>query len=182
MEWLVRGKAHVLGDDVPHDGGVIAFEMVTARITDPEKIIPQLFAQIDPELIQRIQPGDIIVGGKNFLAGKAHNTGLIAMKYLNLTILCESMGVRAFQGVVATAIPCLTQCYGITQQVNNGDELEVNYLTGKVLNLSQNTSMSFSGMDQGVKNMIEKDGLKGLLIEYLEQHPELRTPLTPQES
>ena len=182
MEWLVRGKAHVLGDDVPHDGGVIAFEMVTARITDPEKIIPQLFAQIDPKLIQRIKPGDIIIGGKNFLAGKAHNTGLIAMKFLNLTILCESMGVRAFQGVVATAIPCLTQCHGIAQLVNNGDDLEVNYLTGMVLNLTQNTTMSFSGMDQGVKTMIERGGLKGMLVEYLEHHPELKIPLSTQES
>ncbi|SMC55528.1 hypothetical protein [Polynucleobacter kasalickyi] len=177
MEWVIRGHAHVLGDDIPHDGGVIAFDMVTARITDPEKIIPHLFAQIDPELIHRIQPGDVIVGGKNFLAGKAHNTGLLGMKSLQLTILCESMGVRAFQGVVATAIPCLTQCHGIRQFVNNGDELEVNYLTGQVLNLSQNTSITFPAIDQGVQKMIEKDGLKGMLIEYLEEHPELRMPL-----
>lgn len=177
MEWVTRGRAHVLGDDVPHDGGVIAFDLVTARITDPEKIIPHLFAQIDPELIHDIQPGDIIVGGKNFLAGKAHNTGLIGMKFLQLTILCESMGVRAFQGVVATAIPCLTYCHGIRQFVKNGDELEVNFLTGQVSNLSQKTTITFQGVDPGVQKMIEKDGLKGMLKEYLEEHPELRIPL-----
>jgi 3-isopropylmalate/(R)-2-methylmalate dehydratase small subunit len=177
MEWVIRGHAHVLGDDIPHDSGVISFDMVTARITDPEKIIPHLFAQIDPDLIHRIRPGDIIVGGKNFLAGKAHNTGLLGMKFLHLTILCESMGVRAFQGVVATAIPCLTKCHGIAEFVKNGDELEVNFLTGQVINLSQNTTMTYPGLDQGVQKMIEKDGLKGMLKEYLDEHPELRIPL-----
>jgi 3-isopropylmalate/(R)-2-methylmalate dehydratase small subunit len=177
MEWIRKGRAHVLGDDIAHDGGIIAFEMVTARVTEPEKIIPHLFAQIDPSLISRVQPGDFIVGGKNFLAGKAHNNGLIGMRALQLSILCESMGVRAFQGVVATAIPCLTNCEDITRLVKDGDLIEMNFITGEFRNLSQGLSASYSGIDDGVRTMIEKDGLKGLLIEHLEKHPEMRTPI-----
>lgn len=176
MKWLSSGFAHVLGDNIPHDGGIISFEKVLERITDPGKIIPLLFAQIDETLIHRIKPGDFIIAGKNFLAGKAHNTGLIGLKALNIGILCESMGARAFQGVVATAVPCLVHCKDITKLINDGDEIEVDFLSGVIKNITQKTVFNVPRMDDGIKVMIEKNGLRGLLSDYLNEHPDLKIP------
>ena len=50
-----RGRVHVLGHDVPHDGGVMAFDIVLSRVTDPIHLVPHLFAEIDPGLQARIQ-------------------------------------------------------------------------------------------------------------------------------
>lgn len=173
MEWTTTGRAHVLGDDILHDGGVIAFDAVLNRITDPEVLIPRLFAEVDATLAARLRPGDFLVAGRNFLAGKAHNNGLIAIKALGLRILCESMGTRAFQGVAALAIPCLTSCPGVTGLVADGDEIRADLLTGEVRNLTQGTQAHYPGVAEGVRNMVERGGLRGVLLAHLESHPEL---------
>ena len=54
--WKTRARCHVLGDNVLHDGGVIRFDFVTGRVTDPAQIIPELFREIDPTLMERIKP------------------------------------------------------------------------------------------------------------------------------
>jgi 3-isopropylmalate/(R)-2-methylmalate dehydratase small subunit len=173
MEWITTGRAHVLGHNVPHDGGVMAFDAVLERITDPKVLVPRLFAQIDPTLAATLKPGDFIVAGSNFLAGKAHNNGLIALKALGVRILCESMGIRAFQGVVGLALPCLTHCKGVTQLVADGDEIEVDFLSGRVRNLTKNTEATYGGLAAGVKDMIEQGGMLGVLTAHLRKHPEL---------
>jgi 3-isopropylmalate/(R)-2-methylmalate dehydratase small subunit len=176
MEWKTTGHAHVLGDDILHDGGVIRFDFVTGRVTDPEILIPQLFAEIDPTLIQRIKPGDFIVAGRNFLAGKAHNNGLIAMKALGLRILCESMPFRSFRAVTALALPAMTQCAGVRDLVADGDEIEADFATGLVKNLSRGTEGQFTPVARDIQVMLEEGGMRGMLAAHLSRHPELAVP------
>ncbi len=168
-----RGRVHVLGHDVPHDGGVMAFDIVLSRVTDPIHLVPHLFAEIDPGLQARLQPGDLIVAGRNFLAGKAHNAGIIAMKALGMAILCESMPVRAYQGVVALAMPALTQCVGISSALQSGDEVEVDFLTGEVVKLATGERLRYPPIPPEIQAMIENGGMRGMLEQYLREHPEL---------
>ncbi len=174
--WKRRGRAHVLGHDVPHDGGVMAFDIVLAREMDPEKIIPQLFAEVDAGLAARLRPGDIIVAGRNFLAGKAHNTGLLGMKALGMSILCESMSMRAYQGVVSLALPVLAACQGLLEQVSDGDEIEVDFIAGRVENLGTGQVLQVPPLAPEVRAIIENDGMAGLLRAHLREHPELGRP------
>ena len=173
MQWTTGVRAHRLGNHITHYGGALAGDAVLARITDPQELIPRLFAQVDPALAAKLRPGDFIVAGNHFLAGKAHNNGLLAMKALGLRILCESMGIRAFQGVVGLALPCLTNCVGVTSLVADGDEIQVDYLSGRVRNLSQDTEAVYGGLPEGVRGIIEEGGMRGLLIAHLKRHPEL---------
>lgn len=176
MNWIRQGHAHVLGDNIPHDGGVISFDNVISRITDPAVLTPLLFREINPELAQRIQPGDFIVAGKNFLTGKAHNNGLYAFMALGVGILCESMGVRAYQGVYNLPVLCLKDCEGISRVVQNGDELHVNYQSGEVYNLTTGNTFSYPPMPRGVQNIVQQGGAMGMLAEHLKNNPQLGAP------
>lgn len=173
MDWQRRGKAHVLGHDFPHDGGVMAFDIVLARITDPAELIPHLFAEVDPTLAGRLERGDVIVAGRNFLAGKAHNAGLIALKAMGISLVCESMSVRALQGVVALALPALVNCTGVTQEVQDGDVIDVDFLAGTVINNRNGRRLSYPGLPPEVRSIIENGGMKGMLTAHLAAHPEL---------
>ena len=173
IEWKRRARCHVLGHDVPHDGGVINFNFVTSRVIEPEKIIPALFAEVDPTLIERIKPGDYIVAGRNFLCGKAHNNGLIGLKALDLRILCESMPYRSLRASVGMALPSLINCVGISSLVKDGDEIEADFATGEVKNLTTGESAHYPGLARDVKMTLEQGGMKGLMAKWLEDHPEL---------
>jgi 3-isopropylmalate/(R)-2-methylmalate dehydratase small subunit len=176
MNWKKRGHVHLLGDNVPHDGGVMAFDIVLSRTNDPEKLIPQLFAELDPGLAQRLRPGDIIVAGRNFLAGKAHNAGIIALKALDISILCESMSVRAFQGVVALAVPALIQCDGITRFAADGDEVVVDFESGAVTRVATGETRHYPALAPEIRRMVEAGGMHGMLAAHLQAHPALATP------
>ncbi len=174
--WKTRARCHVLGDNVLHDGGVIRFDFVTGRVTDPALIIPELFTEVDPTLKARLQPGDYIVAGKNFFAGKAHNNGMIGMKALGLRVLCESMPFRSFRAATGVALPCLTQCEGIRDYIRDGDEIEADFETGEVKNITTGESRRFPPIARDVKTIVEEGGMKGLLAKWIEEHPEMATP------
>jgi len=171
--WKIRGTAHLLGDNVPHDGGVIRFDLVTARVQDPAQLIPHLFDEIDPTLKERIKPNDFIIAGKNFFCGKAHNQGMIAMKALGLRVLCESMPFRSFRAATGVALPCLIHCEGITSWIDNGDEIEADFSTGLVTNLKSGRTVRYPSIPPEIKAILEEGGMPGMLAAWLRDHPEL---------
>jgi 3-isopropylmalate/(R)-2-methylmalate dehydratase small subunit len=171
--WKTRGKCHVLGDNIPHDGGVIRFDLVTARVQDPAQLIPYLFDEIDPKLKDKLKPGDFIVAGQNFFCGKAHNQGMIAMKALGLRVLCESMPFRSFRAATGVALPCLIHCKGITHLVADGDLIEADFETGIVRNLTTDQSERYPALAPEIKSIIEEGGMRGMLAAWLRDHLEL---------
>ncbi len=166
----------MLGDNIAHDGGVIPFRFVTSRITDPQEIIAHLFDEVDATLKQRLKPGDFIVAGKNFLSGKAHNNGLIGLKALGIGILCESMQYRSFRAATGLALPMMIQCEGISRVVRDGDEIEVDFATGEVADLTTGERYFYTPMAPDVRAMVEQGGMRGVLAKYLADHPELAVP------
>ena len=171
--WKTRGKAHLLGDNVPHDGGVIRFDLVTARVQDPAQLIPHLFDEIDPTLKERVKPGDFIIAGKNFFCGKAHNQGMIAMKALGLRVLCESMPFRSFRAATGVALPCLIHCEGVTGFISDGDEIEADFDTGVVIYLKSGQSRRYPSTPLEIKSILAEGGMRGMLAAWLRDHPEL---------
>ena len=70
--WLYRGACHKFGDNLQHDGQMIAFDYVIRRVTDPAKLIPHLFESVRPDFHKRANRGDVVIAGKQFGKGKAH--------------------------------------------------------------------------------------------------------------
>src|SRR3974390_2770376 len=174
--WKTRGVAHMLGDNVPHDGGGIRVALVTARVQDPPQLIPHLFDEIDPTLKERVKPGDFIVAGKNFFCGKAHNQGMIAMKALELRVLCESMPFRSFRAATGVALPCLVNCEGITGWVAPGRAVAGDFDTRSATHLKTGRSEQYPSIPLEIKSIIEEGGMRGMLAAWLRDHAELGHP------
>jgi 3-isopropylmalate/(R)-2-methylmalate dehydratase small subunit len=151
--------------------------MIAGRVTDPEKLIPHLFEGYDPTLLPKIKPGDFIVAGKNLGCGKPHTGGYIAMEALGLRILCESMPGTIVRATMSLALPCMAHCEGIRDFIRDGDEIEADYETGEVVNLSTGERRNYPPIPAEAREMILRGGVKGLLKHWLETHPEMGTPL-----
>ena len=177
MLWRTRGTAHVFGHDLSHDGDIMDFKFVKARITDPEALIPHLFENSRPGLVPALQPGDFIVAGRNFGCGKAHTPGYIALAALGLRVLCESAPSAVERAMVTLALPALTSCVGITSFVADGDVIDVNFETGEVVNHTSGEVRIYSPLPDGVKRMLTQGGLVGTLKQHLIDHPEMASPL-----
>lgn len=174
---LRRGRCHVFGDDVPLDEGLIPFDMAIRRIDDPAILVPELFRQIDPGFHDRVQPGDIIVAGRNFCCGKPHLQGFIAMASLGLSVICTSMPYKAMRGAVSKGVPVMTGVHMQAFAFRTGDDVDVDYMGGTVTNVSQTVSLTGEPLSATLIDIVAEGGTRGQLREWLRSHPVMATEL-----
>jgi 3-isopropylmalate/(R)-2-methylmalate dehydratase small subunit len=157
FEWTLRGRCYKLGDDVPHADGVIPARFITDRETDPAVLVPHLFSLTDPGFSTRCRPGDIVVTGCNFGVGPK-STGYIAMHALGLGLLCESIPTQSYRGAVNAGVRVLPSCDGVTSACESGDDLEVDFLSGRFVNHSRNVSRMFPAIPEALRELIAQGG------------------------
>jgi 3-isopropylmalate/(R)-2-methylmalate dehydratase small subunit len=174
--WRTRATAHLLGDDVPHDGGIMTRAMMQARVVDPELLIPHLFEEHSPGFMARVKPGDFLVAGRNFGCGKPHTNGYIALRALGIRVLCESAPANVARSTMNLGLACLVRCEGVTQVVGDGDDIEVDFETGVMVNHSTGQSHHYPPLGPHERALIEQGGQQGFLRHFLAAHPELAQP------
>jgi 3-isopropylmalate dehydratase small subunit len=85
-----------------------------------------------PEFPQQVQPGDIIVAGRNFGCGSSR-PGLVLREVGIAVILVESVSRLYLRNNIARGIP-IFMAPGITGIVQDGQDLDVDYQAGVARN------------------------------------------------
>ncbi|HXV09503.1 MAG TPA: hypothetical protein VD839_01730 [Burkholderiales bacterium] len=168
FDWVLKGRCYRLGDDVPHAGGVIPNRYIVARQFDPAELIPHLFEETDPGFHQRCRPGDIIVTGRNFGMGPKMN-GYIAMRALELGLVCESMPFLAYRAAIGEGLRVLTDCPAVTEICESGDELEVDFRNGLFVNRTRGVSREYPPMPEALMDIVAVGGNSGWLKRWWQQ-------------
>jgi 3-isopropylmalate/(R)-2-methylmalate dehydratase small subunit len=169
FNWTLEGHAYKLGHDVPHPGVVIPQYLIAGRYLDAKDLVPHLFEQVDPGFHERCKPGDIIVAGRNFGMGAKMN-GYVAMEALGLGVVAESMPFLGYRAAVGCGVRTLADCPGVIDNVETGDELEVNYITGAFINHTQGIELTFAPVPEALRELIELGGNKGWLKVWWEEN------------
>jgi 3-isopropylmalate/(R)-2-methylmalate dehydratase small subunit len=173
--WQLRGRCYKLGHNVPHADGVIPARFITARETDPTVLVPHLFEETDPGFSTRCQPGDIIVTGKNFGMGPK-GCGYIAMQALGLGLLCESMSAQAHREAVGVGLRVLSPCHDLLQLCESGDDLEVDFRSGRFHNHTRHIERIFSPIPQALQDIVRLGGNFGWLANWHAQPSSTHAP------
>ena len=169
FSWRRAGRCYRLGHDVPHMGGVVPMRIVSEMRYDPKDIVPHLFEETDPGFHLRCRPGDLIVTGRNFGMGPKMQ-GYIAMQALGLGLLCESMPFLAYREAIGLGLPVLSGCVDATQCCETGDELEVDFLTGRFVNRSRGIERDFPPVPEALREIVEVGGTTAWLARWWAAH------------
>jgi 3-isopropylmalate dehydratase small subunit len=79
----------------------------------------------DPEFYKKVKPGDLFVAGRNFGGGSSREQAPVAIKYSNVAaVIAESFARIFYRNCFAIGLPAL-EVPGITKQVKQFDEIEV---------------------------------------------------------
>ena len=169
---IFHGKAILLGDNVPNDGGLAPARFVPEQVYDTEILAKHCMIEIDPSWAKRVRPGDVIVAGKRFASGTPHVQGFLALKGLGVACVVESIPRGAFRAAINAGVPILPRCPGICLHFAEGDEVIVDFCSGTIKNITSSKVLQYQPMPETVLEIVKAGGNIGYLQSLLRTHPE----------
>ncbi|MBA2132198.1 3-isopropylmalate dehydratase small subunit [Capillibacterium thermochitinicola] len=126
---------------------------------DPEELAAHCLEDLDPEFRKKVQAGDIIVAGKNFGCGSSREHAPLAIKAAGVSCVIAATFARIFyRNAINIGLPIL-ECPEAVQWTETGDELEVDFDQGRIVNLTKNKAFQAEPFPEFMKEIMAADGL-----------------------
>jgi 3-isopropylmalate/(R)-2-methylmalate dehydratase small subunit len=163
MNFTYRGRCWKFGNDIGVDGDLMPLEFAMQRETRVEVLTPHTMKGIDPTFAGKAQPGDIMVAGKRFAQGNPHIQGLLGIRGLKMGLVVESIPRGSLRNAVNAGVPILPACPEVTRHCETGDELEVDFATGRFANRTRGEALRFEPLDKALLEIIAIGGWRAAL-------------------
>ncbi|MBN1891102.1 MAG: 3-isopropylmalate dehydratase small subunit [Thermoflexales bacterium] len=129
MQTKISGRVWKYGDDVNTD--VIFAGKYTYSVSDRKDMAQHALEDLDPTFVKNVQPGDIIVAGKNWGCGSSREQAVICLKEAGLSaIVARSFARIYFRNCINEALPIVT-CDAV-DGVESGQEISIDFARGRV--------------------------------------------------
>ncbi len=161
MTELLRGRAHVYGDNIDTD------RIIPGKYTktlDAQTLAEHVLEDLDPDFRNRMQRGDFVVAGDNFGCGSSREQAPVALQTAGVSAVIARYFARIFfRNAINIGLPVLEiPSHDIVQ----GDELEVNLASGTVLNLTTGKRYQANPLPEVMLRILQAGGL----VNYLRTH------------
>ena len=155
----LEGSVFKYGDNVDTDVIIPARYLNTS---DPKELAAHCMEDIDSSFTSRVREGDIIVASKNFGCGSSREHAPISIKGAGVScVIAESFARIFYRNATNVGVPLL-EAPGITELVENGDEIEVDMENG-CITTANGEKVTFKKLPPFMLEILEQGGL----IEYL---------------
>ena len=127
----MKAKGHVFkyGDNVDTD------VIIPARYLnsfDAQELASHAMADIDPDFVKKVQPGDLIVAGENFGCGSSREQAPSVLKALGIkAVIARSFARIFFRNAINIGLPVIV-CKDLYDHVEDGGEAELDLSAGTV--------------------------------------------------
>ncbi|MBZ4655354.1 MAG: 3-isopropylmalate/(R)-2-methylmalate dehydratase small subunit [Thermoanaerobacteraceae bacterium] len=157
-DFIIRGRALKFGDNINTDLISPARYMELSY----KEIAAHAMEGADLDFVKKLRPGDIIVAGRNFGSGSSRETAPIALKYAGVGAVIADFFARIFyRNAINIGLPVFES--SAASLINEGDELEVDALTGVIRNITQKSEYRALALPQHIIELIKAGGLIGYL-------------------
>ncbi|MFZ7132897.1 MAG: 3-isopropylmalate dehydratase small subunit [Eubacteriales bacterium] len=162
----VKGKVFKYGNNVDTDVIIPARYLNTS---DPKELAEHCMEDIDGTFVSKVQHGDIIVADKNFGCGSSREHAPLAIKTSGISCVIASTFARIFyRNAFNIGLPIL-ECDEAAKQIEAFDEVEIDFETGQIKNITKNESYQSEPFPPFIQNIIHNEGLVNYVKENLNQ-------------
>lgn len=163
---MLTGRVFKFGDSISTD------QIIPGRFAHLRSNLPELtkhaMEDADPNFVTRVKPGDFIVAGTNFGLGSSREHAPLVIKMAGVrAILAKSVARIFFRNAINLGLPVLL-CD--TDNINDGDELEVDLKAGTIRDITNGNRLSFSKIPEIMLRILDDGGL----LPYIQKHGDLR--------
>ena len=157
-----KGKVFKYGDNVDTDVIIPARYL---NVSSGEELAKYCMIDIDADFVNNVKEGDIIVATKNFGCGSSREHAPLAIKCAGVSCVIASTFARIFyRNAINIGLPII-ECPEAAKAIEAGDEVEVNFDSGEIKDLTKNTSYKGQAFPPFMQKIIAAEGL----VNYINQ-------------
>ncbi len=157
------GRAWKFGDNLNTD------EIMPARYNitiDEKELASKVFCEVRPDYAPNVRAGDVVVGGWNFGCGSSREHAPVAIRGSGVTcVIAPSFARIFFRNAINIGLPIL-ECPEALDGITEGDDIEVDLATGKIVNQTQGTAFQARPLPDFVLKIAQAGGL----VKFLREH------------
>lgn len=158
---MLKGKAHVYGDDIDTD------RIIPGKYTktlDMSELAAHVLEDLDPHFREVMRVGDIIVAGENFGTGSSREQAPVAIKVAGVSaVIARSFARIFYRNAINIGLPVIEIR---DHQIKSGHELKIDLEQGLVQNLSTQETYEATKMPQIMIDILSEGGLVNFLKKY----------------
>jgi 3-isopropylmalate/(R)-2-methylmalate dehydratase small subunit len=151
-----QGKTIKYGDNINTD------EIIPARYlntSDPKELAEHCMEDLDDKFLEKINSGDILVGGKNFGCGSSREHAPIAIRSAGIScIMAKSFARIFYRNSFNIGLP-IVECPDAVDECQSGDELQIDTESGQIKNLTSNKTYQAVAYPEFMCTLIASGGL-----------------------
>lgn len=156
---IIKGKVHCFGDNIDTDAII---PVKQSGLTDPADLGRHCMENIDPDFVNRVAAGDVIVGGTNFGCGSSREIAPLAIKGAGVSLVIAASFARIFfRNSINIGLPLMTSPEAAAA-LREGDEIEVDPIEGVIKRIGDNRVFSAAPFPEFIRELIDGGGL----VEY----------------
>jgi 3-isopropylmalate/(R)-2-methylmalate dehydratase small subunit len=161
-----KGTAHKVGDHIDTDAIIPARFLVTS---DPKILGEQCFSGLEPNWVQRVRPGDILVAGRNFGCGSSREHAPIAILGAGLRAVVAHSFARIFYRNAFNTGLLLLEVGDAAYGIQDGDTLEIDAAGGRIRDLTSGAEISCPPLPDHMAGILDAGGLVGYVGQRLKK-------------
>lgn len=160
---VLEGKVWRYGDNIDTDVIIPARYLNTF---DPKELAKHCMVDIDKDFAQKVRPGDIIVGGKNFGCGSSREHAPVAIKACGVPVIIAASFARIFyRNGINVGLP-LMEIGDNVERIHAGDKLSVDLSSGQIRDLTTGETFQAPPLPGFIQDIAKAGGLIQYVKEY----------------
>lgn len=153
----IQGKAWKYGNNIDTD---VIIPGRYCHIVDPVELGRHALADLDPDFVKKMTPGDIIVAGTNFGCGSSREMAPISIKSAGVSAVVAASFARIFfRNAINIGLP-IFQSAEAARAIETGDELDIEPETGIIHNLTRGEQYQAAAFPDFIQDIVRLGGLK----------------------
>ena len=153
-----KAKVWKVGDNINTD----LILPITVFYETPEKQARMVFHANRPGWVDQMQPGDILIGGKNFGMGSSRPAAR-SLKNVGLScVVAHSLNGLFYRNCINFAFPGL-ECPDVDQAFEEGDVAEVDFDAAVVRNVTRGVTLTGRATPPNLLDLLKTGGIYPLL-------------------
>ncbi|MDI6796109.1 MAG: 3-isopropylmalate dehydratase small subunit [Desulfatibacillaceae bacterium] len=152
---ILRGRVHRFGDDIDTDLIIAARYLNTS---EPAELAKHCMEDADPNFVKKVQPGDVIVAGKNFGCGSSREHAPIAIKAAGVSCVIAKSFARIFYRNAFNMGLLILECPD-ADAIKEGAELVVDADKGVITDKALGKTYRVTAIPPFMQELLKSGGL-----------------------